>query len=191
MEFSHLIAQHGYTVTLIGSLIEGETILVLGGMAAHRGYLHLATLIGLAALGSFLGDQAYFVIGRRYGKRLLARFPRFRLATRAADTLLVRYAGAAVIAVRFVYGLRTLGPIAIGMSRMRWRTFIVFNAAGAMLWSVGWLLLGYFLGEAAQMVFGDLRHIEPWFFASVALTALSLAVYLHWRRRTALAGKAP
>ena len=186
MEFSHLVAEHGYAVTFLGALVEGETILTLAGVAAHRGYLPLATLIGLAALGSFLGDQVYFLIGRRYGTSLLARFPRFRAATQNADTLLVRYAGFSVIVVRFLYGLRTLGPIALGMSSLRWRTFVAFNAAGAILWSVCWLSVGYLLGEAAQMVFGDLRHLEPWFFAAVAVAALALAAYLHLRRRAAI-----
>lgn len=186
MEFSHLVAEHGYAVTFLGSLVEGETILTLAGVAAHRGYLHVATLIGLAALGSFLGDQVYFFIGRRYGTRLFARFPRFRAATQNADTLLVRYAGFSVIVVRFLYGLRTLGPIALGMSSLKWRTFVAFNAAGAILWSVCWLSVGYLLGEAAEMAFGDLRHLEPWFFAAVALAALALAVYLHLRRRAAI-----
>ena len=187
MEFSHLIAEHGNTVTFLGALIEGETILTLAGVAAHRGYLHFTTLLALAALGSFIGDQVYFLIGRLYGKRMLKRFPRLRAATRTADTLIVRYAGASVIAVRFIYGMRTLGPIAIGMSRMRWRTFIVFNAIGAALWSACWLGIGYLLGEAGQMIFGkDLRHIEYWFFAGVAVAALLLAVVLHWRRRAAI-----
>jgi len=189
MELSHLISQHGYTVSFLGALIEGETILTLAGVAAHRGYLHLINLIALAALGSFLGDQVYFFVGRRYGKRLFARFPRFRAATRSADTMVVRYAGAAVIAVRFVYGMRTLGPIAIGMSRMRWHTFALFNAIGAILWSTAWLSIGYLLGEAAQAAFGDLRHLEPWVFAAVAVLALAIAVYFHLRRRAAISKK--
>ena len=187
MEFSQLIADHGNTVTFLGALIEGETILTLAGVAAHRGYLHLTTLIALAALGSFIGDQAYFLIGRLYGKRMFKRFKRLRAATRTADSLLLRYAGASVIAVRFIYGMRTLGPIAIGMSRMRWGTFIGFNAIGAVLWSACWLSVGYLLGEAGQMVFGkDLRRIEHWFFVGVAVAALLLGVYLHWRRRAAI-----
>ena len=82
--------------------------------------------------------------------------------------------------------MRTLGPIAIGMSRLPWRTFVVFNAAGAILWSAAWTCVGYGLGEAGQMLFGDLRRVEPWFFAGVAVSVLSLAVYLHLRRRAAV-----
>jgi membrane protein DedA with SNARE-associated domain len=183
MDVASLIAQHGYTFTFLGALIEGETVMVLAGLAAHRGYLHLPLLVGLAALGSFLGDQVYFLIGRRYGERLVARFPRLEPGVRHADALLLRYAGAAVIAVRFLYGLRVLGPIAMGMTRLKWRTFLMFNAAGAILWAICWLLVGYLVGELAGLLLGDLRRVEHWLFAGLAAAALAVVAYLHWRRR--------
>jgi membrane protein DedA with SNARE-associated domain len=186
VNFSNLVAEHGYLITFFGSLIEGETILTLGGLAAHRGYLHLFPLIVLASLGSFLGDQMYFLIGRRFGKRLIARFPRFKPAIRRVDALVVRYAGVSVIAIRFLYGLRTVGPIAMGASRMAWRTFALFNAVGAVAWSVTWLMGGFLIGEIVHMLVGDLRHIEVWLFAGVAAMALGLGAYLHFGRRAAV-----
>ena len=183
MNLAPLIAQHGYSITFLGALIEGETVMILAGLAAHRGYLHLPLLAGLAALGSFIGDQMYFFIGRRFGNRLVARFPRLEPGVRHADALLLRYAGAAVIAVRFLYGFRVLGPIAMGMTRLKWRTFLVFNAVGAILWSMCWLAVGYLLGELAGLLLGDLRRIEHWLFAGFAAAALTVVAYLHLRRR--------
>lgn len=190
MDLAPLIEQHGYTITFVGALIEGETVMILAGLAAHRGYLHLPLLAALAALGSFLGDQMYFLIGRRYGERLVARFPRLEPGVRHADALLLRYAGTAVIAVRFLYGLRVLGPIAMGMTRLKWRTFCAFNAVGAILWSLCWLVVGYVLGELAGLLLGDLRRIEHWLFVGLAATALAVVAYLHWRR-SATARPAP
>jgi membrane protein DedA with SNARE-associated domain len=188
MDFAKLVSDHGYLVTFLGALLEGETILTLAGLAAHRGYLHLPPLIALAAVGSFIGDQIYFLLGRRFGKRLMARFPRFRPAIRRVDTLVVRYAGVAVIAVRFLYGLRTVGPIAIGASRMPWHTFALFNAIGAIAWSVIWLMGGYLIGEIVRMLIGDLRHVEVWLFAGVVAAALAIATYLRLTRRGAVRG---
>jgi membrane protein DedA with SNARE-associated domain len=185
MDFAKLIADHGYLVTFLGALLEGETVLTLAGLAAHQGYLHFPLLIPLAALGSFTGDQIYFLIGRRYGKRLIARFPRFKPAIRRVDALVVRYAGISVIAVRFLYGLRTVGPIAIGASRMPWHTFALFNAAGAIVWSVAWLIGGYLIGEMVHMLIGDLRRVEVWLFAGVVVVASALGAYLHFSRRAA------
>ncbi len=186
MDFAKLVADHGYLVTFVGSLIEGEAVLTVAGLAAHRGYLHLSVLIALASLGSFIGDQIYFLIGRRYGKRLMARFPRFTPAIRRVDALVVRYAGVAVIAVRFLYGLRTVGPMAIGASRMPWRKFALFNAAGSIAWSSIWLTGGFLIGELVHMLIGDLRRVELWLFAGVAAAALALGAYFHFHRRAAV-----
>ena len=185
MDLAPLISAHGYLVTFIGALIEGETVLTLAGFAAHRGYLHLPLLIALAAAGSYVGDQIYFLIGRRYGKQLIARFPRMRPAVRRVDALVIRYAGASVIAVRFLYGLRTLGPITIGTTRMPWHTYALYNALGAVAWATCWIIAGYALGEVVHMLLGDLRHIEGWLFAGIAASALAYAAFLHFRRRRA------
>jgi membrane protein DedA with SNARE-associated domain len=186
MDFARLVADHGYLITFLGALFEGETVLTLAGLAAHRHYLHLSVLIVLASTGSFLGDQIYFMIGRRYGKRLMARFPRFKPAIRRVDALVVRYAGVAVIAVRFLYGLRTVGPIAIGASRMPWHKFALFNALGAVAWSAVWLMGGYLIGELVHMLIGDMRHKEVWVFAGVAAAALSFGAVIHFNRRAAV-----
>ena len=76
------IAAYGYPVTLAGAIFEGETVLVVAGLFAHRGVLDLWGLIALGAIGGVTGDVAYFALGRRYGKALLARFPKY---ARAAD----------------------------------------------------------------------------------------------------------
>jgi membrane protein DedA with SNARE-associated domain len=186
MHFGQLVSDHGYLVTFLGALFEGETVLTLAGLAAHRGYLHMSLLVVLASLGSFIGDQIYFLVGRRYGKRLMARFPRFKPAIRRVDALVVRYAGVAVIAVRFLYGLRTVGPIAMGASRMPWHTFALFNIAGAIAWSVVWLTGGFFIGEVVHMMIGDMRHVEVWLFAGVVAAALAIGAFLHFNRRAAV-----
>jgi membrane protein DedA with SNARE-associated domain len=88
-----------------------------------------------------------------------------------------------VVAVRFLYGLRTVGPIAMGASRLEWHTFLLYNAVGALLWSLAWLGAGYFVGEVLQRLLGHMKHVEAWLFAGVATVVLAMAVWFHWRRR--------
>src|SRR5438067_231568 len=134
-----LIPQHGYAATMLGALLEGETILLLAGLAANRGYLALPNLIVIGALGGFLGDQFYFAIGRNHGARFLARFPSIgRHAARMAR-LIERHPQFSIISVRYMYGLRTVGPIMIGMSRVGWIHFAALNALGAIVWSITWV----------------------------------------------------
>ena len=66
---------------------------------------------------------------------------------------------------------------------MPWHTFALFNAVGAIAWSMTWLMGGYLIGELVHLVIGDLRHVEVWLFAGVATAALAVGAYLHFRNR--------
>jgi membrane protein DedA with SNARE-associated domain len=185
MDLAALVQTYGYPAVFAGTLLEGETVLALAGLAAHRGYLALPWVIAVAALGGFLGDQIYFLIGRRNGPRVLARFPRFAPGIDRIHRLLERYGAPIVVLVRFLYGLRAVGPIAIGMTGMHWARFATLNALGAALWAALVASLGYALGNALTLVLGDLQRIEAAVFAAVAAAGIAAAVVVRARRRRA------
>ena len=185
MHLGPLIQEHGYWLSFVGSLFEGETALTLAGLAAHRGYLNAPMLIALGAAGSFIGDQIFFLIGRRFGGVLLQRFPRLKPSARRVNSVVLRFSRTSIIVVRFLYGLRTIGPVVIGMSSIPWHTFALFNAIGAVIWAACWVMAGYLLGNVAQLILGDLARVEKWLFVSVLLAAIAAVVVLHLRRRTA------
>jgi membrane protein DedA with SNARE-associated domain len=182
LDLAHLIPTHGYWVALVGAILEGETVLVLAGLAANRGYLNAALLVVVGALGGFVGDLLYFAIGRRIGARVLARFPRLQPAAARVDTLVHRHPHLFVIGVRFIYGLRTIGPIAIGMTRMRWAHFALLNAAGAIFWSACWVGVGYLAGTAIEAAMGRLGHADHRLFSVALLLAIVLTAAMRWRR---------
>ncbi len=150
----------GYPAVFVGTLLEGETTLLLGGFAAHGGYLRLPWVIAVAAAAAFLGDLFYFWLGRRYGGRILARFP--RQAPRAARirALLERHPLPVILALRFLYGLRVVGPIAIGTSSVHWARFIALDLVAALVWAVLGTGLGYLFGAGLRLWLGDLGGIE-------------------------------
>ena len=183
MDLAALVQTYGYLAVFVGTLLEGETILALAGLAAHRGYLALPWVIAVAALGGFLGDQIYFLVGRRNGARVLARFPRLAPGIERIERLLERYGAPIVVLVRFMYGLRAVGPIAISMTGMRWGRFAALNALGAAIWAALVASLGYTLGNALTLLLGDLRRIEEAIFAAVAIVWVAAALVVWARRR--------
>ena len=132
-----LIEQYGYFAVFLGCFLEGETVLVLGGFAAHMGYLSLPDVIATAAVAGFIGDQALFWIGRRWGDEDLRAPPEAgRAAAARQPRCSTSYGGWAAFGIRFMVGMRLAGAIAIGASGFPQRRFMPANAAGAIVWAV-------------------------------------------------------
>lgn len=180
MNLSALLAHYGYAFVFVGALAEGESVLLLAGFAAHRGWLHLPEVIALAFIAATLGDQLCFYLGRRHGPQLLERWPSLARRVERLKPMLARHPTAAILSVRFLYGLRTAGPIALGaLGISRWR-FALLNLLSAAVWAVGFSLLGWQFGQAMQWLMKDLRSMEEGLLVALLVAALGWAL---WRRR--------
>jgi membrane protein DedA with SNARE-associated domain len=167
MSLTALVAAYGYYAVFMGAFIEGETVLILGGIAAHRGYLDLPWVMAAAFAGSWLGDQLYFFLGRRYGQAILRRFPALQAKAYKAQRLVERYHAPLILSVRFLYGLRTVGPMGIGMSTVSAFQFVVLNALGALIWAVAVATAGYAFSNVLEVLMPQVRHYEEYLFISV------------------------
>jgi len=187
-----LISQYGYLAILVGTFLEGETILVLGGLAAHHGLLSLPGVIFAAFVGSLLSDQLFFFLGRRHGEGWLARRPQWQPRVQRARELLNRHTTIVILSFRFLYGLRNVTPFALGLSNVPTMRFVVLNALGAALWSVAITLLGWSLGEVAKEMLGHIEHYERGIGAAIIVIGMLLWVWHHVaRRRRAGDGSVP
>jgi membrane protein DedA with SNARE-associated domain len=153
-----LIARYGLVAVFLGAGLEGETAVVAGGIAARAGLLPLPGAMIAAALGSCLVDQSWFFLGR-YGRNLewVARLTR-RPAFARATELVEQYPTAFIFGFRFVYGMRTVSPIAIGTTRVRTRRFVLTNALAAAVWGPLFTLIGYAFGMAIEPVLHRVKH---------------------------------
>jgi membrane protein DedA with SNARE-associated domain len=182
MALADLLSQYGYLALFAGCLLEGESLLLLAGVAAHHGYLSFPVVVAVAFVGGTLGDQIGFFVGRRYGESLLGRWASLEAPATRVRLLIDRHAGLLIIGVRFMYGLRLIGPVAIGMSDVPARKFVVFNLIGAALWAIGVSSAGYLFGQAIEWLIVDLERFEKVaLVCAVAVVAVLLT--LRWVRR--------
>jgi membrane protein DedA with SNARE-associated domain len=186
LDLHDLISTHGYWVLTLGCLAEGETLLVLAGFAASRGDLDIFTVIAIAAVAGFVGDQFFFWLGRRHGSAVLRRFPSIAHQSERVFRLIERYQSWVIVGVRFAYGLRIAGPIIIGTSRVSPGRFALFNAIGAIIWAPIVAGVGYLFGEAASAVIGELHNIELWLMLGLVAIVMLLMLVQRMRARARL-----
>ena len=185
MSLPGLLADYGYLAVFIGCLLEGETMLVLAGVAAQQGLLSLPWVLLLAFVGGTLGDQFFFFIGRRYGHTLLRQSSRFAPAVQRVNALLLRHDAWLIVGVRFMYGLRIAGPIAIGMSDVPALRFLGFNLLGAAVWAALVTGVGYVFGQSLQWLIADLARFEEIALVLIVGVAVLIAVVHRVRARKA------
>jgi membrane protein DedA with SNARE-associated domain len=136
----------------VGIPVPGETILVAAAIyAGTTHHLSIAAVIGAAIAGAIVGNVIAFSIGRAYGYRLLRRYGRYihldETRIKIGEYLFLRHGGKVVFFARFVPVLRSVAALLAGANRMSWRSFMVANVTGAVVW-VGIDCIGaYLLGE--------------------------------------------
>ncbi|HUV21114.1 MAG TPA: DedA family protein, partial [Gammaproteobacteria bacterium] len=99
-----LLTEYGYPVLLIGTFFEGETVMVLGGVAAHLAYLSLGWVIVCGFAGTLSGDHLYFFPGRRYGPKFLASHPDWQARSQRVYRIMDKYPVLLILGFRFLYG---------------------------------------------------------------------------------------
>jgi membrane protein DedA with SNARE-associated domain len=175
------IETYGYVVVLLGTVLEGETVLVLAGYSVSRGYLELLPIFLLAVFGATAGDSAYYWIGRRYGTRALRGYRSLRPIRARAALGLRRWGPVAALVTRFAYGLRFAMPVLIGASRVRPLVFHTYNLLGAILFAALYLGIGILFGEALQTILERVRPYESRVFLTLIALGLAFWVIREWR----------
>lgn len=191
IDIAALLAQYGLLVLAIGCLLEGETVLVLAGLATHQGMLHLPQVFVVAVVFGWLGDQIFFWLGRWKGDAILLRFPSWARQKPRLDRWIHKYHAPVVIMVRFMYGLRAAGPVLIGHSGLCPWKFALFNAVGALIWATIFITLGWVFGQAAEQILTQINHWGHYVFyvGAVVILVVGFIFWLVNRRRATRAAE--
>jgi membrane protein DedA with SNARE-associated domain len=164
----------------VGFVLPGETAAILGGVAANLGHVPLLAVVLVVILAAVTGDSVGYEIGRILGPKVLRAkvFDRHRGRIDDAQDFLARRGGWAVLLGRWVAFFRAVMPALAGLSRMRYPTFLLFNATGGVLWGAVVVVLGYLAGASYATVEKAVGRDAAIVVAVVVVVALIL-----WRVR--------
>ncbi len=196
LDVKHLVQVFGYPLLFLivmsesgGLPVPGETGLITAAVLASQGKLKIELVIALAAAGAIVGDNIGYLIGRKGGRWLLERpgpFHKQRLQVLAVgQPFFDRHGPKAVFFGRFVLGLRVWASWLAGATHMHWRSFVLWNALGGIVWACTIGLIAYFLGHSAG---NAIETFGLFGLAAVLIAAVSgLLVHRHHRARNAAA----
>lgn len=161
--FIDWLKEYGYAVLFVWSILEGELGLVMAGIMSHTGDMHLIVALIVGALGGFAGDQIYFYIGRYnksyIHKKLHSQKRKFALA----HLLLKKYGWSIIFVQRYMYGMRTVIPMAIGLTKYSGRQFAIINLVSALAWASVTIIPAYYYGDHLLALLAWIK--AHWYFA--------------------------
>jgi membrane-associated protein len=170
----------GEAAFFVGFVLPGETAVLLGGFLASQGHLNVVTLIVLVVVCAILGDTVGYEVGKHLGPRVLQFGPLQRHQGRLerAQDMLRHRGGPAVFLGRWTAFFRAVMPGIAGLSQMRYRVFLFWNALGGIAWGVTFSLVGYFAGNSYAKVASTIGKGSAIVVALLVVTAL-----VGWRVR--------
>ena len=169
----------------VGFAVPGETAAVVGGVSAALGHTNVALMAVVVVLAAIVGDSVGFEVGKHvFGPMVLGSrfFDRQRRGIQAAQRVIRRRGGVAVFLGRFTAFFRAMMPALAGSSGMPYRTFLVWNAIGGIVWGTGFVVLGFLAGVSYRTVAQTAGRDVAYAVAAVVIGGL---LVWHLRRRRA------
>jgi membrane protein DedA with SNARE-associated domain len=177
VNLEHLIAQYGLAAVLIGSAIEGDFTLILAGVFAHLGYFPFPLALAAGVLGSYVGDFAWYLLGRLRGPHVRAGRLYQRVGPRI-ERLAHRLGAAQLIAARFVYGTKAASMVFWGLHGMPVVRFAIVDAIACVIGALVFAGLGYGVSGSATVLLGHVRRVQFWLLGALVVGAV-LVVLIH------------
>ncbi len=185
MDFEELIETYGVWAVLFGGCFEGELVNTLAGIGAGAGLLPWPWVILAGWTGTFCATQAWFFAGKYAGSWVLERRPQYQEKVDRSKALMEKWGIGVLVFYRFLYGLRTITPFAIGMSGVSTLRFMAIDGFCWLVWLGGLATLGYMLGDTALAYLEIVYDYQKWFFAIVVTAVVAFLVVRKFRSRAA------
>ena len=174
--------EYGYIILFIWSMLEGESGLIMAGLLSHTGDMNIFMAIFVAGLRGFAGDQVYFYIGRFNKKYVYRKLKGQRRKLALAHLLLKKYGWPIIFAQRYMYGLRTVIPMSIGLTRYDAKTFALINLISAWCWGALTIVPAWYFGQEILIVIQWAK--QHWYFAIPLAGTVGGSIYYYFHKVT-------
>jgi membrane protein DedA with SNARE-associated domain len=158
--FENFIQTYGYYAVFAFACIEGEIAVLTAGFLCKQGYMSLQSVILVAFLGTLITEQCLFFVGRIYGGKLLEKYPKLSEKSATVIEFLQKYDSAFIFGSRFVYGIRNISPIIIGIAKITPLKFSSLNVPAAMIWSIVVAGAGYLFANVLESTKSNLKYVQ-------------------------------
>ncbi len=179
--FLELMRQYGYVVLFFWSILEGESGLVMAGLFAHTGDMQLYAAIATAGFGAFVGDQIYFYLGRFKKDFVVRKLSAHKRKLAIAKLLLRKYGTVVIFFQRYLYGLRTIIPLSIGLAGYSPKIFALINFISAFCWSALIITPVWYYGEQILSLISYAK--AHWYFVLPLIFVIVGTVFYLTRKR--------
>jgi membrane protein DedA with SNARE-associated domain len=174
--FEHFIQTYGYYAVFAFACIEGEIAVLTAGFLCKQGYMSLQSVMIAAFLGTLITEQCLFFVGRIYGGKLLEKYPKLSEKSVAVIDFLQKYDAAFIFGSRFVYGIRNISPIIIGIAKITPMKFSSLNIPAAIIWSVTVAGAGYLFANVLESIKSNLKYVQ---IGALVILSASLLYFLY------------
>ena len=171
--FTIVLLESGF---VFGFFLPGDSLLFTAGLLASQGYLNIGILIIITIIGAIVGNSVGFYTGAKFGPKLFRREKSVVFSPKRveeANAFFEKQGPKSLILARFIPAVRTFVPIIAGVAGMKYRTFIMFNAIGGMLWGILLPVLGFTLGRTIPSI--D-KYLLPIIFLIIVISALPVVI---------------
>lgn len=174
------LKEYGYIILFLWSILEGETGLIMAGVLCHTGDMSYPVAVLVALLGGFSGDQIYFYIGRFNKGFIQRRLYTQRRKFAIAHLLLKKYGWPIIFVQRYMYGLRTVIPISIGITKYSSKKYAFINLVSALVWAMVTITPAYIFGEEILVILAYAN--KHWYFALPVAGTFVFGIYTYFHR---------
>jgi membrane-associated protein len=169
------LSRHGGAAVFAGTFLEGETVLLAASALAQRGLFSPLSVWACASAGAWCGHLMGFAAGRWLGgHRLISRSAPLSARATQVDRIVREHPRTAIFLLQYLYGLRLVGAVALGVTSLPWSRFALYEAVNCLVWAALFTTIGSVMGRAAATLLGGWLR-----WAWLGLSVLIVAQVLH------------